>query len=144
MRTTASLVVLPTVWLRAAVVPREERSPRAKGYSYNWRAIDREDWNDVWKVQRWQVGFLVETKCVRSEVRTGCVLRVWVNLKQTNKKKTTKKTVITALRCTESLKHPFFWSTKVCVQRIRTFLYLKQLYMQTEDGFHTSEHRAVG
>jgi hypothetical protein len=60
------------------------------------------------------------------------------------KKQQQKKTVITALRCTESLKHPFFWSTKVCVQRIRTFLYLKQLYMPTEDGFHVSEHRAVG
>jgi hypothetical protein len=81
--------------------------------------------------------FLVETKCVRSEVGTGCVLRVWVNLKP-------KNTVITALGCAGSLKHPFFYSVKICAQRIRTFLYMKQLCMQTEDGFHMSEHRTVG
>jgi len=56
-----------------------------------------------------------------------------------------KNAVVTALRCTGSLKHPFlFCSAKICVQRIRKFLYMKQLYMQTEDGFHVSELRTVG
>jgi len=52
--------------------------------------------------------------------------------------------LVTALRCTGSLKRPFFCSARICVQRICTFLYMKQLYMQTEDGFHMSEHRTVG
>lgn len=47
-------------------------------------------------------------------------------------------------RCAGSLKHPFFYSATICVQLIRTFLYKKQVYMQTEDGFRGSQHRTVG